>query len=205
MNRFAACLCLVGTLVIASCSSDSQSGSTVECDSEPVVRTTSDGTEFVRTPSRCFEGLPGFAYELKSVEIDGLRQGYVDEVPADVDPVLLLHGQPSWAYLYRKMIPILVEAGHHVVAMDHIGMGNSDKPIDIEYYSYVGHADRLEKFIAALGLERITMFAQDWGSLVGLKVAGENPDWFARVVIGDGTLPVVPEGVEPYPRVEKPK
>jgi haloalkane dehalogenase len=148
--------------------------------------------------------LAGFDYELKSVEIDGLRQGYVDEGPADADPVLLLHGQPSWAYLYRKMIPVLVDAGHRVIAMDHVGLGSSDKPIDIEYYSYVGHVDRLEKFIDALGLRDITMFAQDWGSLIGLKVAGENPDWFARIAIGDGTLPVFPEGVKPYPRVENP-
>jgi pimeloyl-ACP methyl ester carboxylesterase len=82
--------------------------------------------EFVRTPSGCFEGLAGFDYELKSVEIDGLRQGYVDEGPADADPVLLLHGQPSWAYLYRKMIPVLVDAGHRVIAMDHVGLGSSD-------------------------------------------------------------------------------
>jgi haloalkane dehalogenase len=119
--------------------------------------------------------------------------------------VLLLHGQPSWAYLYRKMIPVLVDAGHRVIAMDHVGLGSSDKPIGIEYYSYVGHADRLEKFIDALGLRDITMFAQDWGSLIGLKVAGENPDWFARIVIGDGTLPVFPEGVEPYPPCRKPR
>jgi haloalkane dehalogenase len=82
----------------------------------------------VRTPSGCFEGLAGFDYELKSVEIDGLRQGYVDDGPADADPVLLLHGQPSWAYLYRKIIPTLVDAGHRVIAMDHVGLGSSDKP-----------------------------------------------------------------------------
>ena len=168
------------------------------------MRTTSDGIDFVRTPSRCFEDLPGFDYELKSVEIDGLRQGYVDEGPATADPVLLLHGQPSWAYLYRKMIPVLVEAGHRVIAMDHVGMGNSDKPIDIEYYSYLGHVDRLEKFIEALGLRSITVFVQDWGSLIGLKVAGENPGWFDRIVVGDGALPLIPEGFEPFPRVENP-
>jgi haloalkane dehalogenase len=168
------------------------------------VRTTADGIDFVRTPSGCFESLPGFTYELKSVDIDGLRQGYVDEGPSDADPILLLHGQPSWSYLYRKMIPVLVNAGHRVIAMDHVGMGNSDKPIDIEYYSYLGHVDRLQKFINALGLRNITVFVQDWGSLIGLKVAGENPDWFARIVVGDGTLLVVPEGVELFPRVENP-
>jgi len=176
----------------------------VECDAEPIVRTTDAGVEFVRTPSGCFEGLAGFDYELKSVEIDGLRQGYVDEGPADAPVVLLLHGQPTWAYLYRKMIPVLVDAGYRAIAMDHLGMGFSDKPIDIADYSYLGHIDRLEKFINALGLRDITLFGQDWGSLIGLHVAGENPDWFARIVIGDGALPVLPEGAEPYPRVENP-
>ena len=188
------------------CGSSSGSGTEtpVVCDSEPVVRTTADGVDFVRTPTACLESLPGFPYELKSVEIDGLRQGYVDEGPADADPVLLLHGQPSWSYLYRKMIPVLVDAGHRVIAMDHVGMGYSDKPTDIEYYTYLGHGDRLEKFINALGLRNITLFVQDWGSLIGLRIAGENPDWFARIVVGDGTLPLVPEGFEPYPRVENP-
>jgi haloalkane dehalogenase len=177
----------------------------VECDAEPIIRTTNEGVEFVRTPSGCFDGLAGFAYELKHVEIDGLRQGYVDEGPADAPVLLLLHGQPTWSYLYRKMIPVLVDAGYRAVAMDHLGMGFSDKPIDIADYSYLGHVDRLEKFIEALGLRDINLFGQDWGSLIGLHVAGENPDWFARIVIGDGALPVVPEGVELYPRVENPE
>ena len=163
-----------------------------------------EGVEFVRTPSGCFQDLPGFPHELKSVDIDGLHQGYVDEGPADAPVVLLLHGQPTWAFLYRKMIPVLVDAGYRAIAMDHLGMGYSDKPIDIADYSYLGHIDRLEKFIEALGLRDITLFAQDWGSLVGLHFAGENPDLFARIVIGDGTLPVVPEGIEPYQRVENP-
>lgn len=185
-------------------SSESGVGPQVACDAEPIVRTTAGGVDFVRTPTGCFESLPGFAYELRSVEIDGLRQGYVDEGPADADPILLLHGQPSWSYLYRKMIPVLVEAGHRVIAMDHVGMGASDKPTDIEYYTYLGHGDRLEKFINALGLENITLFVQDWGSLIGLRIAGENPDWFARIVVANGTLPLVPEGFEPYLRVENP-
>jgi haloalkane dehalogenase len=191
----------------AGCSSSSSSTDPQEqldCDAEPIIRTTADGVEFVRTPTGCFEDLPNFNYDLKSVEIDGLRQGYVDEGPADAPVVLLLHGQPTWAFLYRKMIPVLVDAGYRAIAMDHLGMGFSDKPIDIADYSYLGHIDRLEKFINALGLRDITLFAQDWGSLVGLHVAGENPDWFARIVIGDGALPVLPEGAEPYPRVENP-
>jgi len=81
-------------------------------------------------------------------------------------------------------------------------MGRSDKPIDIEYYSYLGHIDRLEKFIKGLGLQNITLFCQDWGSLIGLHVAGEHPGWFARIIVGDGTLPVIPAGIQPFPPVE---
>ena len=176
-------------------------GTPLECGSEPEIMTTADGVRFVRTPDERFEDLPDFPYEARYVEIDGLRQGYIDEGPADADPVLLLHGQPSWSYLYRKMIPVLTAEGQRVIAMDHIGMGRSDKPIDIEYYSYLGHIDRLEKFIAALDLQHITMFCQDWGSLIGLHVAGMHPEKFARIVVGDGALPVIPEGIQLYPRV----
>jgi haloalkane dehalogenase len=195
---------VASTLGCGDTSSSSGPQQQLDCDADPIIRTTDQGVEFVRTPTGCFEDLPDFAYELKSVEIDGLRQGYVDEGPADAPVVLLLHGQPTWAFLYRKMIPVLVDAGYRAIAMDHLGMGFSDKPIDIADYSYLGHIDRLEKFINALGLRDITLFGQDWGSVIGLHVAGENPDWFARIVIGDGTLPLVPEGVEPFPRVENP-
>ncbi len=177
-------------------------GVPLECDTEPVVMTTDAGVDFVRTPDERFANLPDFPYEAKYVEIDGLRQAYVDEGPTDGEPVLLLHGQPSWSYLYRKMIPVLVESGHRVIAMDHLGMGRSDKPIDIEDYSYLGHIDRLERFIMALGLEDITLFCQDWGSLIGLNVAGTNPDWFARIVVGNGALPVFDEA--PFPPVPFP-
>ena len=195
---------LILCMVAVSCSDGDTSG-TGECESDAEIMTTSDGVQFVRTPDSCFQKLPNFPYEAKYVEIDGLRQGYIDEGPTDADPILLLHGQPSWSYLYRKMIPGLVDAGHRVIAMDHIGFGRSDKPTDIEYYSYLGHIDRLEKFIQTLNLEHITMFCQDWGSLIGLYVAGEHPEWFARIVVGDGTLPVIPAGIQPYPSVENPQ
>jgi haloalkane dehalogenase len=174
------------------------------CDAAPEVLTTADGVDFVRTPDSCFDSLPGFPYEARYVDIDGLRQAYVDEGPSGADPILLLHGQPSWGYLYRKMIPVLVGGGHRVIAMDSLGLGRSDKPIDIGYYHYLGHIDRLEKFVGALGLQNITLFCQDWGSLIGLHVAGEHADWFARIVVGNGRLPVVPAGVEVYPPVENP-
>jgi haloalkane dehalogenase len=174
------------------------------CDAEPEVMTTADGVEFVRTPDACFEGLPDWPYEAQYVEIDGLRQAYVDEGPADGEVVLLLHGQPSWSYLYRDMIPVLADAGYRVIAVDHLGMGRSDKPTELDAYSYLGHNDRLETFIDELGLSDINMFVQDWGSLIGLRVAGSNPDLFATIAVGDGTLPVIPDDVEPYPPVENP-
>ena len=177
---------------------------TIACDSAPEIRTTGDGIAFVRTPDSCFEGLPDWAYEPHYVEIDGLRQAYVDEGPADGPVVLLLHGQPSWSYLYRKMIPVLVDGGFRVIAMDHLGMGRSDKPIDIASYSYLGHNDRLLRFIEQLDLRDINLFVQDWGSLIGLRVAGLNPDRFARIAVGNGMLPVFPAGAQVYPPVENP-
>ncbi|MEQ9496666.1 MAG: haloalkane dehalogenase [Deltaproteobacteria bacterium] len=174
------------------------------CDAEPEVLTTAEGVAFVRTPDACFAGLPDWPYAPQYVELDGLRQAYVDAGPSDGPVVLLLHGQPSWSYLYRKMIPVLADAGYRVIAMDHLGMGRSDKPVDIADYSYLGHYDRLLAFIEALALEDINLFVQDWGSLIGLRVAGLNPDRFARIAVGDGTLPVIPAGVQPYPAVEDP-
>lgn len=174
------------------------------CDASPSVRTTADGVEFVRTPDSCFDGLPGWPYSSRYVVIDGLRQAYVDEGPADGDVVLLLHGQPSWSYLYRKMIPVLVNAGYRVIAMDHLGFGRSDKPTDIASYSYLGHFHRLEAFIDKLGLTGINLFVQDWGSLIGLRVAGLLPGRFANIAVGNGALPVIPAGIEPYPPVENP-
>jgi len=174
-------------------------------DHELEVQTTSAGVAFVRTPDEFFQGLPEWPYEPKYVEIDGLRQGYVDEGPADGEVVLLLHGQPSWSYLYRKMIPVFVDAGYRVIAMDHLGMGRSDKPIDLDYYTYQGHVDRLYAFIVELDLWNITTFVQDWGSLIGLNVIGNHPERFARVAVGDGMLPVVPEGEVLFELPENPE
>ena len=175
-----------------------------DCLDDPVIMTADDGTEFVRTPDACFADLPDWPYEPQYVEIDGLRQAYVDEGPEDGPVVLLLHGQPSWSYLYRDMIPVLADAGYRVIAMDHLGMGRSDKPIDIERYSFLDHNHRLEQFIAELELTDINLFAQDWGSLIGLRTAGLNPDLFATISIGNGSLPVFPEGENVQPPVENP-
>jgi len=145
--------------------------------------------KFLRTPDERFAGLPGYAFAPNYIDIDGLRMHYVDEGPRLAAPLLLLHGEPSWSYLYRKMIPPLVAAGHRVVAPDLIGFGRSDKPADPGDYSYQRHVDWLQRFVADLDLRNITLFGQDWGSLIGLRVAAENEDRFVRIVIGNGALP----------------
>ena len=198
-NALLPCAALLLCAALAGCGSKSPA-----CDSEPVIRTTAAGVEYVRTPDACFASLADWPYGPKYVEIDGLRQAYVDEGPSNGPVVLLLHGQPSWSYLYRKMIPVLVGAGFRVIAMDHLGMGRSDKPTEIASYSYLGHIDRLERFIQKLGLTDITLFCQDWGSLIGLRVAGTNPGWFTRIAVGNGTLPVMPANLQPYPPVQSP-
>ncbi len=154
----------------------------------------------LRTPEDRFVDLPGYEFESHYVEIDGLRMHYVDEGPADAAPVLLLHGEPSWSYLYRKMIPPLVAAGHRVIAPDLIGFGKSDKPTRQSDYSYAGHVAWMWQFVEALDLNDITLFCQDWGSLIGLRVAAENESRFDRIALGNGGLPT---GDHEPPRVFK--
>ena len=151
----------------------------------------------LRTPDSRFENLPDYPFEPHYVDIDGLRMHYVDEGPADGPVVLLLHGEPSWSYLYRFMIPPLRDAGLRAIAPDLLGFGKSDKPARIGDYSYKGHVAWMKAFIEALGLEDITLFCQDWGSLIGLRVAAENPERFARIALGNGGLPT---GDETMPR-----
>jgi haloalkane dehalogenase len=161
------------------------------CLATPETLTTSQGVAFVRTPEACFQNLPDWNYEAKYLEIDGLRQAYIDVGPADGAPILLLHGQPTWSYLYRFMIPELVKGGHRVIAMDHIGMGRSDKPVDIKYHSFKNHVNRLEIFINELKLKNLTVFAQDWGATIGLYLAGTKPETFDRIILGNGGLPII--------------
>ncbi|MEO1171692.1 MAG: haloalkane dehalogenase [Myxococcota bacterium] len=187
---------MTAALVTALMGCDSDSDNEQACNAEPEVLVTAAGVEFVRTPDSCFEDLPDWDYAAEYVEIDGLRQAYVDEGPQDGPVVLLLHGQPSWSYLYRKMIPGLTNAGYRVIAMDHVGMGRSDKPTSLDYYSYVGHADRLQRFIEELDLRDINLFVQDWGATIGLRVAGRDTDRYATISVGNGQLPVIPAGTE---------
>jgi haloalkane dehalogenase len=152
--------------------------------------------DVLRTPDERFRDLPGFAYEPRYVDVDAgepdtrLRMAYVDEGPRDGRTVLLLHGEPTWSFLYRKMIPVFVKAGFRVVAPDLVGFGRSDKPIKTTDYSYARHVAWTKSLVEALDLRDVTYFGQDWGSLVGLRLAMENEARFARIVIGNGFLPI---------------
>ena len=145
--------------------------------------------EILRTPDERFAALPGYPFAPHYVELDGLRMHYVDEGPPDADPVLLLHGEPSWSYLYRTMIPVLTGAGHRVVAPDLVGFGRSDKPAQREDYTYQRHVDWTLGLLEALDLQRITLFGQDWGGLIGLRLAVEHEERFARIVAANTFLP----------------
>ena len=145
--------------------------------------------ETLRTPDERFADLPGYSFDPNYVEAGGLRMHYLDEGPRAADPVLLLHGEPSWCYLYRKMIPVLTAAGHRTVAPDLIGFGRSDKPVNKDDYSYQMHVDALTAFLDELKLQNITLFCHDWGGLIGLRVAAEHPERFARIVAANTGLP----------------
>ncbi|MDQ3757059.1 MAG: alpha/beta fold hydrolase, partial [Actinomycetota bacterium] len=145
--------------------------------------------EALRTPDECFAGLPGYDFEPHYVEIsDGLRVHYVDEGSGPV--VLLMHGEPSWSYLYRKMVPPLVAAGFRVVAPDLIGFGRSDKPSSRGDYTYAAHVEWMRAALFdALDLHDVVLFGQDWGGLVGLRLAAEHPDRVARICAANTGLP----------------
>jgi haloalkane dehalogenase len=150
----------------------------------------------LRTPDERFENLPDYLFKPNYLEVpDGeggsLRVHYVDEGPRDAAcTVLLMHGEPSWSFLYRKMIPLITEAGHRAVAPDLVGFGKSDKPASRDDYTFNRHVDWMRIWLDKVGLKNITLFGQDWGSLIGLRLVGEKPELFDRVIIGNGGLPV---------------
>ena len=152
--------------------------------------------EILRTPDDRFHSLSGYPFVPQYVDVDGLRIHYVDEGPPEAAPILLLHGEPSWSYLYRKMIPPLAAAGHRCIAPDLVGFGRSDKPTARAEYTYQRHVDWMRGVIDALALRDITLVCQDWGGLIGLRLVAEHPDHFARVVAANTFLPTgdVPPG-----------
>lgn len=143
-----------------------------------------------RTPEDRFAGLPDFPFAPHYLELqDGLRLHYVDEGPRDAPVVLLLHGEPTWCYLYRHMIAPIVAEGFRVVAPDLVGFGKSDKPLDRDAYSYASQVAWIREWIEALDLRQMTLGCQDWGSLIGLRLAAELPDRFHGVALSNGGLP----------------
>ena len=150
--------------------------------------------ECKRTPDECFDGIEGFSYAPHYTAVDDCDGGelsiaYIDEGPTDGPVVLLMHGQPVWSYLYRYMIPPLLEAGFRVVAPDLVGFGRSDKPTKIEDYTYARHVAWMSDWLVQLDLTDITVFFQDWGSLIGLRLVAAFPERFAGVVLANGGLP----------------
>lgn len=152
--------------------------------------------ELLRTPDERFDVLADWSYTPHYLQLGELRIAYVDEGPRDGHVVLCLHGEPSWSYLYRKMIPPLVQAGLRVIAPDLPGFGRSDKPAARTDYTYQRHVDWLRGVLDGLSLPPSTLFCQDWGGLLGLRLAGEEPERFARVVACNTFLPT---GDQPLP------
>ncbi|WP_205696113.1 haloalkane dehalogenase [Conexibacter sp. SYSU D00693] len=142
-----------------------------------------------RTPDERFADLPGFPYAPHYAQVAGLRLHHLDEGPADAPPVVLLHGEPTWSYLYRKVLPPLLEAGHRCVVPDMPGFGRSDKPTDVAWYSYDRHCEVMAGLLADhLDVRGATLVVQDWGGPVGLRFAVEHPDRVARLVVMDTGL-----------------
>lgn len=139
----------------------------------------------LRTPDERFQNLKDYPYDPNYMMIDGLRIHYLDEGPKDADPIFLLHGEPAWSYLFRKMIPTLTAQGHRVIVPDCVGFGKSDKFISKYDYSYKHHVEVMKELVQKLNLKNVTFFGQDWGGLVGLRVVAELPDRFSHVVVSN--------------------
>ncbi|GGP61050.1 haloalkane dehalogenase [Shewanella saliphila] len=150
--------------------------------------------DFLRTDDSCFTHLPDYHFNANYLMVDDaeggqLRVHYVDEGPKDAAPILLLHGEPTWSFLYRKMIPILVKAGYRVIVPDLIGFGRSDKPTKRSDYTYQRHVDWITSLMLQLNLSDITLVCQDWGGLIGLRLAAEHSERFERIVAANTMLP----------------
>ncbi|MFW9847563.1 MAG: haloalkane dehalogenase [Candidatus Thorarchaeota archaeon] len=145
--------------------------------------------KILRTPEEKFENLPDYDFSPNYISFRDLRIHYLDEGPKGNFPILLMHGEPSWSFLYRKMIPLLVDAGYRIIAPDLIGFGKSDKYARTNDYSYQMHVDSMLKVVRDLDLKDVTLFCQDWGGLIGLRVVGAEPDRFARVIAANTSLP----------------
>ena len=162
---------------------------TVYWDNNVKIHKTQNGIEYVKTPSKCFLNLPDYNFNENYFDLHGIKIHYIDAGPSDGKILLLLHGQPVWSYLYRTMIHDLLSKGYRCIAPDLIGMGKSDKPISIKYHTYETHCENILTFINGLKLKNMTLFCQDWGSLIGLRIAGENPNLFSGIIAANAELP----------------
>ena len=145
--------------------------------------------KLLSTPDKRFENLPDFSFEPHYIEVEGIKIHYLDEGSKQAEVILLIHGEPSWCFLYRHMIPILVKGGYRIIAPDLVGFGRSDKPTEQKDHTYRRHVYWMTEVIKSLDLKNITLFCQDWGSLIGLRLAIENRDRFIRIVLSNGGLP----------------
>jgi haloalkane dehalogenase len=141
------------------------------------------GQDVVRTPDEALQGLPDFPFEPRYYEVDGLRLAYLDE--GEGDPVIFFHGEPTWSYLWRKVIPPVRDAGGRCIAPDYAGFGRSDKPTDISWYTYDRHVELMAALLEELDVRDATAVVHDWGGPIGLRLAVEHPDRFSRIVIMD--------------------
>ena len=148
--------------------------------------------EVIRTPDDAFDNLEDYPFTPNYVDSLGYRIHYVDEGPRDGQVVLLMHGQPSWSYLYRHMIPVLANAGFRVIAPDNVGFGKSDKPLKSNDHTYQMHIDVMTNFVKQLALHNVTYFGQDWGGLIGLRVVENSPEHFSRIMLSNTALPAAP-------------
>ncbi|MHA1534104.1 MAG: haloalkane dehalogenase [Promethearchaeota archaeon] len=145
--------------------------------------------KLLSTPEERFENLPDFTFDPHFIKVDGINIHYLDEGNKQAEVILLMHGEPSWSFLYRHMIPILVKAGFRILAPDLVGFGRSDKPTEQNDHTYLKHVEWMTKWLKLLDLRKVTLFCQDWGSLIGLRLAIENQDRFNRIVLSNGGLP----------------
>lgn len=145
--------------------------------------------KLLRTPDDCFENLPGYPFKPNYIEVGGVRIHYIDQGANDAETVLMMHGEPTWSYLYRKMIPPVAAAGYRVIAPDLVGFGKSDKPSEQGDYSYQNHVDWMAGLITGLDLKNITLVCQDWGGLIGLRLAAEHRERFKRITASNTFLP----------------
>lgn len=168
------------------------------------MQVTEAGVPFIRTPESRFEGLADYPFQAHYHQVEGLRLHYVDEPGAEDKQqqgvVLLMHGEPTWSYLYRRMIPMFAAAGYRVLAPDLIGFGKSDKPTKMSDYSYQKHVDWMLDWVRVLDLQNVVLLCQDWGSLIGLRLATASPHRFDRIIVANGALPT---GDEVFPWVFK--